>query len=255
MNNKTDKIRSGYFLSSLSVLVFLAVWEIVGRLEIINPIFISYPSEVFAAGFELVKSGKIIPHFIASVKALLAGLFLAVAAGGPGGLILGTNKNLYDFFRPFVFTLNALPKVAAVPLIIIWFGFGIVSKIAVVFLMALPSILINSLDAAKNIDKEFLEMAKSFKAGRLFVLKSITFFGSLPFVFSGIRVAIGKAVIGLVIAEVFGYGIGLGYLAVFYGQNFQTGRLMFVILLLLSITLALSGLLAVLERLVIKWKA
>jgi len=120
--------------------------------------------------------------------------------------------------------------------------------------MALPSIIINTIDGVKNTDKELLKMAKSFKAGKLFTIKSIMFYKSLPFIFSGMRIAVGKSIIGLVVAEIFGYGIGLGYLVSFYGANFAAAKLIFIIFVLLGIALTMTGLLAAVSRIVIRWQ-
>ena len=248
------KIKKTNLISFASFFSALMLWEVVGRLKIIDPTFISYPSEVFAAGAKLIANGSIFSHFLSSMEALSAGLILGIIAGVSGGILIASSKLGYRIFKPHIFILSFMPMVALMPLIIIWFGVGIASKIAIVFLMSLVPILINTISGVHNTDTDLLKMARSFGADNSTVIRTVIFFDSLPFIFSGIRVAIGRAVIGIVIAEVIGYGRGLGYLISFYGGTFQTARLMFVIVVLLAISLGTVGLLTLLEKAIIKWK-
>ena len=248
------KIIKNNLISIGSILFFLALWELVSFLELINPLFISKPSAIFLAGTALIKSGFIAPHLIASMKVFFAGFILAILFGFFGGLLISLNKNIYNIFKPYIFIANALPKVAIIPLVIIWFGLGIESKIFIVFLMAFPSIIINTIDGVKNTNNEYLSMAKSFGASKFFILKSITFYSVLPAALSGVRISIGKGMIGLVVAEVFSYGVGLGYLISYYGMVFQTAKLMFIIILLLVINLMLTILVTIIEKKYFKYR-
>ncbi|KKU54999.1 MAG: Binding-protein-dependent transport system inner membrane component [Candidatus Moranbacteria bacterium GW2011_GWE1_49_15] len=250
-----EKIKSNTFLGFFSVSAFLLLWEIAGRLKWIDPMFISYPTRVISDGIDLVLSGKITPHFIISVETLLLGFLLAVVVGVLGGLLIGSDERLYALFRPYVLFLNSLPKIAIVPLIIIWFGIGFSSKVVIVFLMSLIPILMNSIEGSRNVNGELVRMARSFKFRKREIMAKVVFFNAIPFVFAGMRMAAGKAVIGLVIAEVFGYGKGMGYLLSFYGTNFQTSRLMFLVLVFAALNLSLIRVIGILEKKVVKWKA
>jgi ABC-type nitrate/sulfonate/bicarbonate transport system permease component len=241
-------------LSLLSISIFFVVWEIISRMKFVDPLFISSPSKVILAGYSLTSSGEIFPHLFASIESLLAGLFLAVFFGVVAGLLISSDKILYKLFSPYVYALNSLPTIAIIPLIIIWLGIGIYAKIGIVFLMALKPILINTIDGVRNIDIRLIGMAKSFGAEKLFILKTIVFFSILGFVFSGIRISIGRSITGLVVGEAFGYGKGLGFLVSFYGMTFNTSRLMFVVLVLLAISIALSEFVFLAEKKLLKWK-
>lgn len=254
MRNNILLLFKKYYLSILSVFIFFAVWEFISRLKLIDPLFISSPSKVFLAGLELIRSGEIFPHLFISMEALLSGLFLAVIFGVIAGLLVGSNKFLYKIFSPYIYTLNSLPIVAVIPLIIIWLGIGMYAKIAIVFIMALKPILINVTDGVKNVDAKLIGMAKSFGADGFSVLRTVTFFSILPFSLSGLRISVGRGITGLVVGEAFGYGKGLGFLVSFYGANFQTSRLIFVIILLLVISMSLIGLVKFTEKKVIRWK-
>lgn len=243
------------FISVFSVLIFLALWQ---AASLINPkllIFISSPARILAEGLELVSRGNFWVHVTASLTAFSLGFFPAVILAVAAGLVIGYYKKIFAAFKPHVFVLSSLPMAALAPLFIIWFGIGLAAKAAIVFLMALPPVLVNTIDGTKNADKELIKMAKSFGAGDLTVLKNVIFFSALPFIFSGSRLAVGRAVIGLVISEVFGYGKGLGFLVSFYGSTFQVGRLMFVIMLLLGFNMAMISLINLIKKLTVRWEA
>jgi NitT/TauT family transport system permease protein len=243
-----------YKLNILSVFVFFSAWEVIARLNWVDPIFISSPSKVFLAGYNLIRTGEIFPHLFVSLEALFLGLFLAIVFGVIAGLLIGSNKVLYGLFSPYVYALGSLPTVAVIPLVIIWLGIGIYAKIAIVFLMALKPILINVIDGVRNVDRKLIGMARSFGADDYFILRTVTFFGALEFSFSALRSAVGRSITGLIVGEAYGYGKGLGFLVSYYGGNFQTSRLMFAIILLLFISLCLINIIKILERKIIKWK-
>lgn len=241
-------------LSIVSALVLFVFWEAVSKFNIISPLFISSPSSIFSAGFEMVRTGEIFPHLFLSLEALFLGLTSAVIFGLIAGLAISSNKVLYNIFLPHVFILNSLPMVAIIPLVIIWLGIGMYAKISIVFLVSLKPILMSTIDGAANVDIRLINMAKSFGASQLFVLNTITRFSILPFLFSALRMAAGRSITGLIVGEAFGYGKGLGFLVSFYGATFQTSRLMFVILILIAISLTITRLIIFIENKLIIWK-
>ncbi|PLX21391.1 hypothetical protein C0584_02660 [Candidatus Parcubacteria bacterium] len=242
------------FISTFSIGLFLLVWEVAGRFEIINPIFISFPTRVLWTGFSLIASGDLWSHLMISIIALFSGLLLAVVFGLIIGMSAGYKEYIFDFIKPYIYGLNSLPKVALIPLIIIWLGIGISAKIIVIFIMALPSIAISVIEGVKNTEEDLIEMTFSFGGSKFNLLRSIVYYESLPFFFSGLKIAVGKAIIGLVIADMFGYGLGLGYLLTYYGATFKVANLMFIILLLLSISLILNMFIDYFSKKMVYWK-
>ena len=239
----------------MSVAVFLTIWQIVSARKIIDPIFIGTPTLILKAGIKLFTSGEIYPYLKLSSEALFISLFLSIIFGVIAGLIIGSNKKLEQIILPFIFASNSLPVVVLIPLIIIWLGLGTNAKVVVIFLMAVIPILVNTMDAAKSIDSSVTKMAQSFKASKLFILKNIVFFHSLPFILSGIRVAAGRAIIALFVAELFGLGEGIGYLISYYGATFQTNKLMAVALLILLLNfLIVNVIINFTEKRIVKWK-
>lgn len=243
-----------YYISFISILAFFVLWEIVARFNLINSLFISSPSKVFQAGRSLVLSGEIFPHVWISMKAFLLGLSLGIAVGVLGGLVIGYNRILYKIFLPYILALNSLPTIAIIPLVIIWFGIGVEAKIVIVLVMTIKPILINTINAVINTDRNMIQMAKSFGASHFQILKGIIFFSALPFIFSSLQMAIGRGITGLVVGEMFGYGKGLGFLVSFYGNTFQTPKLMFVVMILLTVSLTMSRFACFAERKIIRWR-
>ena len=243
-----------YFRGLVSVAAMLLLWEMVARLGLIREIFISKPSSVISSGVELIASGKIWFHLLISLETFLLGFLAALVVGIFLGILIGYKRNIYDYLYVHVLILSALPFVAILPLIIIWFGVGISSKIFIVFLMALVPILLSSIEGSRNADEQLLVMAKSFGAGDFWIIKTVVFYDALPFIFNGIKIAINRGVIGLVIAEVFGYGNGLGFLIASYAASFQTPKVFFVLTILLSINLLATYGVNRLEKRIIFWR-
>ena len=249
------KINSkSYLISIFSIFIFIILWQLIGQLKIIDPLFIGSPVQIAKEIIDFFISGEIYPHLLASFQAFVIGLILAILIGVTGGLAVGLKDNLYNFISPYLFALHSTPKIALMPLIIIWFGIGFKAKITLIFLMSVIPIIVSTVDSAKTIDSSLIKMAHSFKASNSFVIKTIIFYGSLPYIISGIRIAVGRAFIGLVVAEFFGLGIGLGYLISFYGATFQTNRLMAIIVLIVIFNfLIVNVIIYFIEKKVIKW--
>jgi ABC-type nitrate/sulfonate/bicarbonate transport system permease component len=240
-------------ISLMSIFGFLALWELVSFRELIDPLFIGRPSQILLELFSLFSSGFIYEHIIYSGQALLLGLLLALVLGILGGIALGSNKKIYSAVSPFVYAIQATPIIAILPLIIIWLGIGIQAKVAIIFAMAFVPIIIASIEGVRAVDSSYLDMARSFGATRIFIIKKIVIYDILPILFSGIKIAMGRGVIGLIVAEFFGLGRGLGYLVSFYGSTLQTDKLMAIIILLLVINFSLLGLVDLTKKNILKW--
>lgn len=255
MNAKNKKLfLSENGISFFLIIIILAIWELASRLNMIETFFTSRPSDIFTAGFGLVRSGEIFPHLFYSAKILSIGFTSAVVVGYLAGVFIGFNNKLYFIFKPYIFSLNALPIIVIMPLIILWFGIGEFSKIFMVFLLSMKPVLINSIEGSRQVDENFLKMAHSFEVGKASIFKNIYIYSTLPFMFAGAKVATGMAIVGMVIAEFFGYGKGLGFLASYYGMTFKSGKLMFVILLLFLLNICILKIISLIERYFVRWK-
>ena len=212
-------------LGSVSVTIFLIIWELVGNVfQWINPVFMRAPSLIFKAGYEKFRSGEIYHDLYVSGVEFLGGYFLAAAVGIPFGIMTGWYKRMSYIFDPFVNALNATPRVALLPLVIIWLGIGILSKVGIIFLGAVFSILINTRDGVKTTPVNLLNAARSFGASEWMVFKTVVLPSTIPFILTGLRLAVGRALVGVLVGELYAATAGIGFMITVAGATFQTDK-------------------------------
>jgi NitT/TauT family transport system permease protein len=242
-------------LGTAAITVFLVIWELTGNVyQLINPMFMSAPSLVFKAAYQLFASGEIYHDLYVSGIEFLGGYFLAVAVAIPFGIMLGWYKRMSYLFDPFVNAMNATPRVALLPLVIIWLGIGILSKVGIIFLGAVFSILINTRDGVKTTPVNLLNAARSFGASEWMVFKTVVVPSTIPFILTGLRLAVGRALVGVLVGELYAATAGIGFMITVAGATFQTDKVFVGVLIF-----ALSGmigmeLLTKLERKFDKWR-
>lgn len=219
--------------SVISVLVFVFVWQLLGTFKVVNTTFIGQPILILKEGFALLSGQMIYPYILSSLQALSLGFILAILISVPAGILLGVQRNIFDYFKPYLYALNSIPKIVILPLILLWFGIGLVPKIIFIVVVASIPILINTIEGIKNVDKGLVEMAESYQVSPWLLYRELYFFSAWPFIYSGIKIAFGRSVTNLLIAEIYGLGIGLGYLVSLYGGTYQINKLLFIIALLL----------------------
>jgi NitT/TauT family transport system permease protein len=240
--------------SLISLAVILIGWELLGRYVLTDRLFFVPLSDVLAELINLAKSGELARHVGASFKAIAYGMALAVIVGNAYGILLGASRTLSDYTEVYLNALYATPLVAIAPLLILWFGIGIASKVAVVFLISVFPIVISTASGVRNVDLHFLDVARAFGATPRQVVVKVMVPDALPFVLTGVRLAIGRAIVGVVIGEVFGASAGLGYLIYTSGQTFDVPALFAGVLCLAFAGVALTWALQALERRLVRWK-
>jgi ABC-type nitrate/sulfonate/bicarbonate transport system permease component len=242
-------------LGGVAVGIFLIIWELTGNiLQLINPMFMSAPSLIFKAGYEMFRSGEIYHDLYVSGVEFLGGYFLAAAVAIPFGIIVGWYKRASYVFDPFINAMNATPRVALLPLVIIWLGIGILSKVGIIFLGAVFSILINTRDGVKTTPVNLLNAARSFGASEWMLFKAVVLPSTIPFIITGLRLAVGRALVGVLVGELYAATAGIGFMITVAGATFQTDKVFVGVLIF-----ALSGmigmeLLTKLERRFDKWR-
>jgi ABC-type nitrate/sulfonate/bicarbonate transport system permease component len=242
-------------LGGLAVGSFLVIWELAGNIfQWINPMFMSAPSLIFNAGFEMFRSGEIYNDLYVSGIEFLGGYFLAAAVAIPFGILVGWYKRASYVFDPFINAMNATPRVALLPLVIIWLGIGILSKVGIIFLGAVFSILINTRDGVKTTPVNLLTAARSFGASEWMVFKTVVLPSTVPFILTGLRLAVGRALVGVLVGELYAATAGIGFMITVAGATFQTDKVFVGVLIF-----ALSGmigmeLLTKVERRFDKWR-
>lgn len=238
----------------ISVLVVMAAWEIVGRFFLTNSLFFAPLSAVIEAGFTLWHSGELQKDIIASFSAVAYGMALAIVVGIVIGVLSGASRGFREYTDAFFTGLYATPLVAVAPILILWFGIGIASKIAVVFLMAVFPILISTAAGIRNTEASYIEVARSFDASRLQIIRKVMIPAAVPFVITGIRLAIGRAIVGVVVGELFGARAGLGFLIFTSGQTFDVPALFLGVLILALAGVALTSGMKWIENRVAGWR-
>ena len=246
--------RKKILINASSILLFVLVWEYVGTSGLINPLFVSSPSAIAQSAVEWVKDGTLWNDLYVSGTEFAIGFALAIVIGIPFGILLGWYRIFNYIFEPFVFALNSTPRVALVPLLIIWFGIGIWSKVAIVFLGAFFPLVLNAYSAVRTMDDQLLRAARSFGANDWQVFRTITLPSSVPFVLAGLRVGLGHALVGIVIGELVAATAGIGYEMAIAGATFQTARLFVGILMITSAGVLLTWAIGYIERRFDAWR-
>jgi ABC-type nitrate/sulfonate/bicarbonate transport system permease component len=239
-------------IRAASILFFLVVWEIYGRET--DPILFTYPTAVVEAFFTLLASGELLRQMAVSLGALAAGFGLSLILGVGLGLAMGRSRLAEAIFEPHVNALYATPQVALTPLFMMWFGLGFAVKVAVVFLFAFFPILINTASGAKNVSASIVEVGRAYQASRRQIMFKIVFPAALPFIMAGVRIAVGRGLVGMIVAELFTAITGLGAMLSLYGNIFETAKMFVVIIVLAGLGIGLIHATQMLERKMARWK-
>jgi NitT/TauT family transport system permease protein len=223
-------------LGTISVTIFLTLWELIGNtLQLINPMFMSAPSLIFKAAWQLFASGEIWNDLYVSGIEFFWGYFLSVIVAIPFGIAIGWYRKFAYVCDPFVNAMNATPRVALLPLVIIWLGIGILSKVGIIFLGAVFPILINTRDGVKTTPANLLTAARSFGASEWQIFRSVVLPSTIPFIITGLRLGVGRALIGVMVGELYAATAGIGFMITVAGATFQTDKV-FVGVLVFAIT-------------------
>ena len=237
-----------------ALFLFFFTWELIARTGFVNPLFISSPTLVVRAGYKLFADGEIWKDLRVSGTEFAVGYLMAAGIAIPLGLAVGWYKRLYFILGPFIDVLNAVPRVTLLPLIIIWFGIGIWSKIVVVFLGAVIPMLINTFSGVKTSEERFLRVARSFGASEFKLFWSIVLPGTVPFIFTGLKYAAGRALLGVVVGELYAATAGIGFLITVAGATFQTDKVFVGILIVTCTGLFVVEILNRLEHRFDEWR-
>src|SRR5919106_2559589 len=242
-------------LGTAAVVVFLTIWELTGNtLQLINPMFMSAPSLVFKAAVQLFASGEIWNDLYVSGLEFFWGYALSVIFAIPFGIAIGWYKRFSYVCDPFVNAMNATPRVALLPLVIIWLGIGILSKVGIIFLGAVFPILINTRDGVKTTPYNLLTAARSFGASEWTLFKTVVLPSTIPFILTGLRLGLGRAIVGVMVGELYAATAGIGFMITVAGATFQTDKV-FVGVLIFAISGMISmELLSKLEARFEKWR-
>src|SRR5580765_6841184 len=242
-------------LGAAGVTIFLIIWELVGNvLQLINPMFMSAPSLIAKAAIDLFSSGEIYNDLYISGTELLGGYLLSAVVAIPFGIMVGWYKKMSYIFDPFINAMNATPRVALLPLVIIWLGIGILSKVGIIFIGAVFRILINSRDGVKTTPLNLLNAARSFGASEWMIFKAVVLPSTIPFILSGLRQGLGWAIVGVMVGELYAATAGIGFMITVAGATFQTDKVFVGVLVFALTGMIGTEILAKVEKRFDKWR-
>jgi len=235
-------------VSTLSVMAFLALWEIAPRAGIVDARYTSQPTRVITAGFEIVRTAGFLHDVSVSLSEFAIGFALAIGIGVPLGLLLGRFPVLRYLLDPPIMAIYATPHLALLPIIVVWLGIGMQSKIAVAFVGGVIPILVNSMAGVRGVERSWVVAARSFCAGERDVFVKVILPASLPSVILGIRLGLSRAVLGVIVAEMYQSQAGVGNEIMRYGSEFRTDQLLFNVLLVSLFGVAATSAVRALEE-------
>jgi len=220
----------------------------------INPIFLSSPTAVAQTGFRLFAKGEIWNDLRVSGTEFFWGFFFSIVVGIPLGLAAGWYRRFYYAVDPFISALNATPRIALLPLLIIWVGIGIWSKILIVFLGAVIPICINALAGVRTTDARLLKVARSFGSSEGQIFRTIILPSSVPFLLTGLRLGVGRAMIGVFVGELYAATAGVGFMITVAGATFQTDKVFVGVMIIAIAGVLMIEALTRLERRFDTWR-
>ena len=235
--------REHYLLGSGFIFLLLLAWEIVPYVFTLPrglSLFFTTPTQVASAFVELIAKNQIQHNFYVSSVEFLLGLGLAIIVGLPLGLITGRWRVIDDMVDPFVTALNATPRLIFLPLFMIWFGIGMGSKVMIVFTGALFPLLINTYEGVKNVDRVLVNVVRSFGAREWQIMKTVVLPNSVPYIVVGLRLAIGRAILGVVVGEFFGASEGLGFMIASAATNYKVDVVFVGVAIFMGLSLILT---------------
>jgi len=242
------------WVSILAILLLLILWELVCRLGLVSPLFLPSPVQIISALWLMLVDGEIVRSLSASLYRIVLGFIFGSILGLAVGLLTGTSALNDRIGTPLVNIFYPIPKIALLPLFILWLGIGELSKVTIIALGVFFPVAMNTYSGVKNVDPLLIKVAVSFNSTHWQTLKTVVLPGALPVIFAGLRLAAGTSLLLLVSAEMIAAQEGIGALILHYGDLMITERLMAGIIVLSAVGLFFNFALQYLERKIIPWK-
>src|SRR5579862_6041973 len=255
-NNRGRSMRrevvARYAPGAVSLVLGIALWEYAGRH--MSHAFLVPLSETITRTVQLILAGELVTQSLSSLALFFVGFVLALTVGAPAGLVLARVPALRRALDLYIMIIYATPLVALIPFILSLMGFGFAPKVLVVFLFAVFPILYNTVEGARSIKPELIEVARSFRSNEWALWREVMIPYTLPFMMTGVRQAIGRALVGMIAAEFFLSSTGLGQLIMVASQNFDTGAMLAAISVIVALGIALMRLGVAIENHFARWR-
>jgi NitT/TauT family transport system permease protein len=223
----------------LSLAIVLGVWQWYG--SSVNRILFAPPTEIASAFGTLMSDGTLPKAFLDSLRVFAIGLGSAIVVGIPAALVWARYDAVDWAVQGYVNALYATPLVALVPLLVLWFGFGLTAKVVIIFLFAVFPLMLSTYQGARSVDRDLLEVSRSFGASELETWRHVVLPSSVPFITAGLNIGVGRALVGMIIAEFYTSAGGLGYMVLSAANTFQTAKMFVPILVVMFLGVVLLG--------------
>jgi ABC-type nitrate/sulfonate/bicarbonate transport system permease component len=241
-------------VSTSAVVVYLAVWQLLVNTHAIDPSLWCGPWKVARSGGHMIADGELWANAKITLGHFLVGYAIAVAVGIPIGFLMGRIAAVREFLDPIVTTGYCTPAVAVLPVLVAWFGVGLTEQAIIVFIEAVIPVILNSMAGVKDVDPLLVRAARSLCAGRADRFRKVLLPASVPSVVTGMRIGISRGILGIIIAELFASGAGIGNLMGTYGQTYDMAPVIFLVLLVAAFVYVLTRLLGVVESRLSSWR-
>lgn len=238
----------------ISFTFIFAVWELAVATGLLNPFFTSMPTEIAVGLTNQFLSGELARNVGVSLLEFVIGFGLAIIVGIGLGVLAGWYRTIEYILDPFVWFLYSAPLIAFYPLFVVWLGLGKPTVIAITFLLSVTPILVNTLTGIKNVSPELIRAARSFGAHKQDLFAKVALPASVPMIMAGLRLGVGRALTGVIIAELFGSTAGLGHSIAYYAGLLKTTNMMTSLIVVVCIGVLFTQGLAVLESRFDSWR-
>jgi ABC-type nitrate/sulfonate/bicarbonate transport system permease component len=242
------------WVSISGMIVLILLWEIICRLGIVSELYLPSPTSILKASWVMLTNGELIGSARASLYRIGMGFFIGSFSGILIGLILGFSKTAEALGNPLIYSIYPIPKIALLPLIILWLGIGEISKVTIISLGVFFPVVINTYSGVKHVDKSLIMVAISFGSTRFSLIRKVILPGALPMIFAGLKLAAGTSLLLLVAAEMIAAKEGIGSIILHYGDLMLTTKLMVGVLALSVLGVLFTNLIGYIEKLIIRWK-
>lgn len=253
MTKMTSLKRNQSILRAAIHLSVLIAWELLSRF-VVPPQFLPPPSAIVYALIGTIKSGELPQQLLQTASVLFLGFGLAIVSGMALGIAMGMFPTLRRIFNPYVNTFNAMPTIALVPVVILWLGLGYEAKVFLTWIVSVSAVVISAETGVTNVPPAFIETARAFGCNKRQIFLRVILHAAVPYFVAGIRLALGRALVGVVVAEMFTALSGLGYMMVLYGNTFRAAELFVPIVVLAVLSVTITKLIYHIERKVAPWR-
>jgi sulfonate transport system permease protein len=250
-SERQRRLAQTILIKGISLAVVLAAWQIVG--SGINETLFTVPTKVVAAGIQMIASGELWQYLAPSLLVLLLGLAIAAVLGIATGLLLARFWALDTALDMYVTFLYSIPSVALLPVIVLWAGFDVTAKVIVLVLFAFFPLAINTYQGVKNVDPKLIEVGRAFRCSERQLWRNVILPGALPFIVTGFRLAVGRGLIGMVLADLYTAISGIGYLIVRTASTYRVDKMFVPVVVLGILGITLTALLRLAERKIAPW--